>query len=140
MHVMVTNEHRARAAGEMGVGLVTSFHHGATVDGARAAIEAYRRAFRPSPWFDAPSSIAVVSGLVGDDVAGSADEERMLRENAAGVFERTVTVIGRGGESAARVRELGAQIGADEMMFLCMSTRCESSYEALAEGWAATTV
>jgi luciferase family oxidoreductase group 1 len=141
LFVMVTNAERARAAGEMGVGIVASFHHGGTVEGVRSAIAAYREHFKPSVLCPAPSTIVVVSGMVSDDPAiraAATSSEEALRKTAVGLFQRTVSVFGGASDSAVTLRNLGAAVGADEVMFLCVNLDSEACYTDLARGWANT--
>ncbi|HTR51380.1 MAG TPA: LLM class flavin-dependent oxidoreductase [Kofleriaceae bacterium] len=140
MHVMVTNTERARATGEMGLGLVASFHHGGTEDGIADMVAAYREHFTPSALFAEPSAIVVVSGLVSDalDVRAAAVVAEQELATSAGIFPRSVVVIGAADEAAARIRELGQRTRADEMMFLCLSRGCETCYAELARGWGLT--
>jgi alkanesulfonate monooxygenase SsuD/methylene tetrahydromethanopterin reductase-like flavin-dependent oxidoreductase (luciferase family) len=74
MFLMGTTVERAKTAGDLGVGLAASFHHGGcTVPIIQQMLHAYRTTFRPSVHFAAPYAIVAVSGYVSDDQAALSD-------------------------------------------------------------------
>lgn len=142
LFVMGLSAERARHAGELGAGFVASFHHGGTVEQIREMLAIYRAAFRPGPLLAEPVAIAVVSGHVsevGEVVDTLRAAEMRTRAANVGGMARTVGIFGGPDDSARELRRLGAEIGADEIMFLSLEQDdVAPCYRALAAGWRAT--
>jgi alkanesulfonate monooxygenase SsuD/methylene tetrahydromethanopterin reductase-like flavin-dependent oxidoreductase (luciferase family) len=127
LYVMGTFDGRARQAGMLGVGFCTSLHH-TDIDNVSKCISAYQQSFKSSRWFSAPYAIVVVSGFVHHDVALVEEASKAPSwNNAMRVFATPLS-------AADRLREIGAIVSADEVMFLSLSPSLDS-HRALAEGW-----
>jgi hypothetical protein len=109
--------------------MCTSVHHTGSRIKAAECISAYRQSFRPSKWFDEPYAIVVVGGYVGDEP----EQVKTIRQT---VDERIVAngVLDDPVNSALRLRDIGAEVGANEVMFLPLRDSA-SCYRLLAEGW-----
>jgi luciferase family oxidoreductase group 1 len=116
MWVLGTSDRTAELAGELGVGFCTSFHHGSTKKGVAEAIRVYRSSFRPSPEFQRPYAIVVISGICGKYEArgGTRPKKR------PGSFSRQVEFSGRTGVCVDQIRESAVEVKADEAMILSL--------------------
>lgn len=128
---------RGRLAGELGLGLCSSFHHGGTIHTVRETLEEYDAHFRPSALFPKPFKIVCISGQISDNPdevrAAKQDEERM-KLNYTGVFSREISVYSSSKDGAAEVKQYGDAVKADEMMFLPTGNPA-SCAKALSSGW-----
>jgi alkanesulfonate monooxygenase SsuD/methylene tetrahydromethanopterin reductase-like flavin-dependent oxidoreductase (luciferase family) len=141
LYLMGVTANRAKQAGELGIGFVTSFHHGGSVESIREFLAAYHSNFVPSPTFEEPYTIVVVSGYISDDptkLQSAREEEEALKARAGGNFPQRPMIFDSAHSAATRLRSMGAAVGADEIMFLCVSRDCDSCYRALAQGWVTT--
>jgi luciferase family oxidoreductase group 1 len=136
----------AQLAGELGLGYAFAGHFSAT--DARPAVEAYRRAFRPSEAFPSPQVILAVHALCAPTAAAAAelalaplyalshiergrsapvptpDEVRASGfrpdHDATGPMARLL-VYGTPDEVRARLEGLGAEVAADELMVMTLA-------------------
>ena len=141
LYLMGMSLDRAKQAGQMGLGFVTSFHHGGTVDSIREMLAAYHASFLPSAIFENPYTIVVASGYISDDptrLQSARDSEDKIKQRAAGIYLRHEMIFDAANPAAMRLRSMGAAVRTDEMMFLCTSEDCDPCYRALAEGWGST--
>jgi len=142
MFLMATNTQRAMQAAQLGIGMVSSFHHGGTLDSVRAMSLAYRSHFVPNEMFPRPVSLAVVSGYVTNSPERCRQameaEQQVRAQTRAGAPQRSVSVFASGHDGARRLRELGSEAGVDEILFLCTSGDCRECYASLSEGWLLT--
>lgn len=141
LYLMGTSLDRAKQAGQLGIGFVTSFHHGGTVDSIGEMLAVYHANFAPSTIFEHPYTIVVASGYISDDpmrLETERDSEEKIRQKAAGVFLQREMIFDAAASAARRLRNMGAAVRTDEMMFLCISEDCDHCYRALAKGWEAT--
>ncbi len=91
----------ATLAAQRGIGVIV----GGPVETQKAALKAYRTAFQPSPWLDAPYAISSLNIAVGD--TASQAQDLLLPENyskimaqSTGAFEKLIP--------ARQLRETGA--------------------------------
>lgn len=136
----------ARFAGSLGLGYGFASHFSPTPP--QPALEAYREAFQPSPWFERPHVILAVSVVCAEDeeraeyLATSMDltwvrlqrgeqgrlpspEEALAYpynpvERAVVANHRALVITGTPDRVSARLEELVAETGADEVMVSSM--------------------
>jgi alkanesulfonate monooxygenase SsuD/methylene tetrahydromethanopterin reductase-like flavin-dependent oxidoreductase (luciferase family) len=144
MFLMATNAQRAIQAAQLGVGMVSSFHHGGTLESIRGMTQAYKAQFTPNAMFARPASLAVVSGYITDIAEHSRQAEQVEQqrraETRAGAPRRSVSVFASGLDGARQLRDLGAAAGVDEILFLCLGDDCRECYASLSKGWRLTQV
>lgn len=142
MFVMATSAQRAVQAARLGVGMVSSFHHGGTIDSVRAMTRAYEASFVPSDMFPRPVALAVVSGYISESAErrarAEAAEQQARVQTRVDAPRRSVSVFASARDGARRLRELGAAVGVDEILFLCIADDCRECYAALSRGWLST--
>jgi len=142
MFLMATSTQRAMQAAQHGLGMVTSFHHGGTLESVRSMTRAYQAHFVPGDMFSRPLSLAVVSGYISDHPdrceRAEAIERQARAQTRADATRRSVSVFGSGRDGALRLRELGAAVGVDEILFLCVIDDCRECYASLSKGWLST--
>lgn len=151
----------ARFAGSLGLGYGFASHFSPTPP--QPALQAYREAFQPSPWFERPHVILAVSVVCAESeeraeyLASSMDltwvrlqrgelgrlpspEEALAYpynpvERAVVANHRALVITGTPDQVAARIEELVAETGADEVLVSSMIHSHEErlrSYELLA--------
>jgi len=59
MFLMATNAQRAIQAARLGLGMVSSFHHGGTLESIGTMIQAYKSQFVANAMFSRPASLAI---------------------------------------------------------------------------------
>jgi len=142
MFLMATNAQRAIQAAQLGIGMVSSFHHGGTLESIRTMTQAYKSQFVPNAMFARPASLAVVSGYITDDAERCRQAEQAEQQTwaqiRADVPRRSQSVFASGRDGALRLRELGAAAGVDEILFLCLGDDCRECYASLSKGWLLT--
>ena len=139
MYVMGVGEFRARTAAQLGIGFVSSLHHGVSVRNVAKMMDIYRDEFRPSLLFAQPYGIVVVSGFISDDLGQLQEVTRHIGSLPVADCndETRIRVFGQSMQCAARLRHLADDARADEVMFLSLSSteQCGDCYLALAAGW-----
>lgn len=142
MFLMVTSAQRAMQAARLGVGMVGSFHHGGTIESIRTMTQAYKAHFVPNAMFPRPVALAVVSGYITNSAERRRHAEQVEREarahTRADAPQRSVSVFASDHDGARRLRELGADVGVDEILFLCLGDDCRECYASLSKGWLLT--
>jgi alkanesulfonate monooxygenase SsuD/methylene tetrahydromethanopterin reductase-like flavin-dependent oxidoreductase (luciferase family) len=142
MFLMATNAQRAIQAGQLGIGMVSSFHHGGTLESIRAMTQAYKAQFIPNAMFSRPASLAVVSGYITNSAGRRRQaeqvEQQVRAQTRADAPRRSVSVFASDHDGALRLRELGAAVGVDEILFLCLGDDCRECYASLSKGWLLT--
>ena len=125
--LMVTRPEAAVHAGELGLGMCASFHHGGTRNGVRGLIDRYRGAFRPGS-HAAPHSIVMISGVCAENEAALEDArasyaEATSRLAGAASTHRSVSFDGIPSTVTDLALAEAATVGADEVMLLFLEPR-----------------
>lgn len=129
---------RGRLAGELGVGLCSSFHHGGNVRTVRETLDEYQQHFRPSAMFEKPYKILCVSGHVSDDLEElervKLDLDNKVRASYEGIFPFEINVFSSSKHAVAELSQYCEAVGANEVMFLPLGNPA-SCARALSSGW-----
>jgi alkanesulfonate monooxygenase SsuD/methylene tetrahydromethanopterin reductase-like flavin-dependent oxidoreductase (luciferase family) len=112
MWVLGTGDETARWAGSHGTGFCFSLHHAPADRDGPAVLDAYRRAFVPSPEFAEPAVIVVVSIASGPAIG----EAPAYGENVG-----KPVIQGPIAECAAKLPEIARRFAVDEIMILFRS-------------------
>ncbi len=128
--LMVTRPEAAVHAGELGLGMCASFHHGGTREGVRGLIRQYRDAFRPGI-HATPNAIVMISGVCAENEtaleAARASHAEANSRLAGGPTHRTVSFDGTPAPVIDYALAEAAAVDTDEVMLLFLESRPDAA-------------